>query len=230
MKRVKKIPVLAFMLLAITQSGSAQLSLGVVLGVNSSNLNVVGVDQPIAVPLPTGGDAQGSFTSRTAFAIGGVAEYYFSPMVGLSVQPTYSQQGGKFVFDDPVVNPLNAEATTKLSYVDIPVMLKVHVGSSSVRPYLMSGLSLGFLTSAKSVAGGEEKNIKDSIKSTNSSWSIGGGLNLPAAGNTVFIEGRYSWGLTNINEGPQVQPLSATTELETKGFQFVVGVTFPVGG
>ena len=182
------------------------------------------------VPLPTGGNAQGSFNSRTAFAIGGVAEYYFSPMIGLSVQPMYSQQGGRFVFDGPVVSPLSAESTTKLGYIDIPVMLKVQLGSSNVRPYLTSGFTFGFLTSAKSVAGGEETNIKDDIKSRNSSWSIGGGLNLPAAGNTVFLEGRYSLGLTDINEGPQVQPLSATTELETKGFQFVVGVTFLVGG
>ncbi len=227
MKKVKKIPVLAFMLFA-TQSASAQLSLGVVGGVNSSNLKV-DVDQPIAVPLPTGGNVQGSFNSRTTFAIGGVAEYYFSPMVGLSVQPMYSQHGSKFVFDGPVVAPLNAESTTKLSYVDIPVMLKVQFGRSNVRPYVTSGFTLGFLTSAKSVGGGEETNIKDSVKSTNSYWSIGGGLNLPVTGKTVFIEGRYTLGLTNINEGPQIQPLSATAELKTKGFQFMAGVTFPLG-
>ncbi len=228
MRKIRKIPVLALVLLAITQSASAQLHLGVVGGVNSSNLNAV--DQPIVAPSPTGGNAQGSFNSRTAFAIGGVAEYYFSPMVGLSVQPMYSQQGGKLVFDTPVVTPLNAESTTKLGYVDIPVMLKVQLGSSHVGPYLTSGFTFGFLTSAKYVAGGEETNIKDDIKSTNSSWSLGGGFNLPAAGKTVFLEGRYSWGLTDINDGPQVQTLlSATTEVKTKGFQFLVGVTFPVG-
>ncbi len=227
MRKVKKIPVLAFMFFA-TQSASAQLSLGVVGGVNFFELKVGG-DQPIAVPLPTGGNVQGSFNSRTAFAIGGVAEYYFSPMVGLSVQPMYSQQGSEFVFEGPVVAPLNAESTTKLSYVDIPVMLKVQFGRSNVKPYVTSGFTLGFLTSAKSVGGGEETNIKDSVKSTNSSWSIGGGFNLLAPGSTVFIEGRYTLGLSTIDEELQVQPLSATTELKTKGFQLLVGVTFPLG-
>jgi len=227
MKKVKAIPVLAFMLFA-TQSASAQFSLGVVGGVNSSKLKASG-DQLIAVPLPAGGNAQGSFNSRTGYAIGGVAEYYFSPMVGLSVQPMYSQHGSKFVFDGPVVAPLSSESTIKLSYVDIPVMLKVQLGSSNVKPYMTSGFTLGFLTSAKSVGGGEETNIKDNVKSTNSSWSIGGGLNLSVTGKTVFMEGRYTRGLSTIDEELQVQPLSATTELKTKGFQFLVGVTFPIG-
>ncbi len=227
MKKVRGILVLTVMLLA-TQSASAQLRLGVMGGVNSSNFKV-GADQPIAVPLPTGGDVPGSFNSRTGLAIGGVAEYYFSPMVGLSVQPMYSEHGSKFVFEGPVVAPLSPESTTRLSYVDIPVMLKVQLGSSNVKPYVTSGFALGFLTSAKSVGGGEETNIKDSVKSTNSSWSIGGGLNLPATGKTVFIEGRYTLGLTDINEGPQVQPLSATAGFKTRGFQFMAGVTFPLG-
>ena len=98
-----------------------------------------------------------------------------------------------------------------------------------MKPYVTSGFTFGFLTSAKSVAGGTETNIKDSVKSTNSSWSIGGGLNLPATGKTVFIEGRYTLGLTNINEGPQIQPLSATAGFKTRGFQFMAGVTFPIG-
>lgn len=228
MKNVRKIPVLAILLLAITQPASAQLRLGIMGGVNSSNFRV-DVDQPIAVPLPDGGSDQGSFDYRTSYAIGGVAEYYFTPTVGLSVQPMYSRQGGSFVFDDLVVNPLSVNTTTELSYFDIPVMLKVQVGRSAVRPYLTSGFTFGFLTSAKSVADSDRRDIKSSIKNTNSSWIIGGGFNLPAGGNAVFIEGRYSLGLTDINEGPQVQPLSAGTALKTKGFQFVLGLTFPVG-
>ena len=227
MKKVKGIFVLTFMLLA-TQSASAQLSLGVVGGLNSSNFKVA-VDQPIAVPLPTGGNVPGSFSSRRGFVIGGVAEYYFTPMVGLSVQPTFSEHGSNFVFEGPVVAPLSHETTTRLSYVDIPVMLKVQFGTSNLKPYVTSGFALGFLTSAKSVGGGTATNIKDSVKSTNSSWSIGGGLNLPAARETLFIEGRYTLGLTNINEGPQVQPLAATAAFKTKGFQFLVGVTVPIG-
>ncbi len=227
MKKVKTIPVLAFMLFA-TQSASAQFRLGVVGGLNSSNFKVA-VDQPIAVPLPTGGTVPGSFSSRTGLVIGGVAEYYFSPMVGLSVQPMYSEHGSKFVFEGPVVAPLSPESTTRLSYVDIPVMLKVQLGSSNVKPYVTSGFALGFLTSAKSVGGGTATNIKDSVKSTNSSWSIGGGLNLPAARETIFIEGRYTLGLTNINEGPQVQPLAATAGFKTRGWQFMAGVTVPLG-
>ena len=213
---------------ATSRARSPDASLGVVGGFNSSNLRL-NVDQPIAVPLPGGGSELGSFNSRTAFAIGGVAEYSFSPIVGLSVQPMYSQQGGKFEFEGPVVAPLNTRTRTKLGYIDIPVMLKVQVGSSSINPYLTSGFSLGFLTSAESASGGEKTDIKDSIKSTNASWSIGGGVNLPAAGRTIFIEGRYQLGLTNIDEGPQVQPLTTTTELKTKGFLFVAGVTFPLG-
>ncbi len=224
MKTIKQILMMTLVLFLV-QSASAQFKLGLIGGANFSNFRV-GVDQPIAVPLPDNTSAQGSFNSRTAFAIGGVAEYSLSPMISLSVQPMYSKQGSKFKFDGLVVNPLSTESTIKLNYIDIPVMLKVQFGSSSVKPYVTSGFTLGFLTSAKSAS----EDVKDDLKGTNISWNIGGGLSLPAGGRTFFIEGRYMLGLSDIYDpGLQAVPLSAVSELKTKGFQVIAGVTFPMG-
>ena len=226
MKTIKQILMMTLVLILV-QSANAQLNLGLMGGANFSNLRV-GIDQPIAVPLPNNISGQGSFNYRTAFAIGGVAEYPLSPMISLSVQPMYSRQGSKFKFDDDglVVNPLSTESTIKLNYIDIPVMLKVEFGSSSVKPYVTSGFTLGFLTSAKSGSA----DVKDELKGTNISWNIGGGLSLPAGGRTFFIEGRYMLGLSDIYD-PSLQavPLSAVSELKTKGFQVIAGVTFPMG-
>ena len=224
MKTITQILMMTLVLFLV-QSASAQVKLGLIGGANFSNFRV-GVDQPIAVPLPDNTSAQGSFNSRTAFAIGGVAEYSLSPMVSLSVQPMYSKQGSKFKFDGLVVNPLSTESTIKLTYIDIPVMLKVEFGGSGAKPYVTSGFTLGFLTSAKS----ESEDVKDELKGTNISWNIGGGVSLPVGGRTFFIEGRYMLGLSDIyDDSPQAVPLSAVSELKTKGFQVLAGVTFPMG-
>ena len=224
MKMIKQILMMTLVLFLV-QSASAQVKLGLMGGANFSNFRV-GVDQPIPVPLPNNASAQGSFSSRTSFAIGGVAEYSLSPMIALSVQPMYSRQGSKFKFDGPVVNPLSPESTVKLNYIDIPVMLKVQFGGSSAKPYVTSGFTLGFLTSAKSGSA----DFKDDLKSTNISWNIGGGLSMPAGGRTFFIEGRYMLGLSDIYDASlQAVPLSAVSELKTKGFQVMAGVTFPMG-
>ncbi len=222
MKTIKQILMMTLVLFLV-QSASAQVKLGLMGGANFSNFRV-GMD-PIPVPFPNNTSGQGSFNSRTAFAIGGVAEYSLSPMIALSVQPMYSQQGSKFKIDGLVVNPLSTESTVKLNYIDIPVMLKVQFGSSSAKPYVTSGFTLGFLTSAKSGS----VDFKDELKGTNISWNIGGGLSLPAGGRTFFIEGRYMLGLSDIYDGPQPVPFSVVSELKTKGFQVMAGLTFPMG-
>ena len=223
MKMIKQILMMTLVLFLV-QSASAQVKLGLMGGANFSNFRVG--DDPIAVQLPNNAFEQGSFNSRTSFAIGGVAEYSLSPMISLSVQPMYSRQGSKFKFDGPVVNPLSTESTIKLNYIDVPVMLKVEFGSSSVKPYVTSGFTLGFLTSAKSAS----EDVKDDLKGTNISWNIGGGLSLPAGGRTFFIEGRYMLGLSDIYDpGLRAVPLSAVSELKTKAFQVMAGVTFPMG-
>jgi len=71
----------------------------------------------------------------------------------------------------------------------------------------------------------EEQDIKDDIKSIDFGLAFGGGVSLPMGNNTVFVEGRYSLGLSDINDDS-----SDDTEIKTKGIQIMAGITFPLGG
>ncbi len=50
-------------------------------------------------------------------------------------------------------------------------------------------------------------------------------MSLPLGNNTVFVEGRYSLGLSDINDDS-----SDDTKIKTKGIQIMAGFTFPLGG
>lgn len=52
---------------------------------------------------------------------------------------------------------------------------------------------------------------------------FGGGVSMPMGNNTIFIEARYSLGLTDINDDD-----FDDTKIKTKGFQIFAGITFPL--
>ena len=100
-------------------------------------------------------------------------------------------------------------------------MLKFAFGSGDTKPYVMAGPTVGWLLSAE--VDGED--IKDDVKSIDFGIAFGGGVSLPMGNNTVFVEGRYSLGLTDINDDP-----TDDTKFKTKGIQIMAGITFPLGG
>jgi len=225
----------ATLVLALTQAANAQFNLGIMGGANLANFSAT---KPVVIDAGDNEMAQGSFTSRTAAGFGVVLDYSFSPRVTLSIQPMFAQHGSKLQLQDPVPDGVGKEHNVKLSYFDIPVMFKVNLGSAGVRPYVTSGFTFGFLASAKTQAAGKDANkqdvdVKSSFKSTNFAWNIGGGLGFAAGKSTIFIEGRYLLGLTNVRKGSGAVPLSVerirTDEAKTRGVQILAGVSFPLG-
>ena len=101
-------------------------------------------------------------------------------------------------------------------------MLKFAFGSGDTKPYVMAGPTFGYLLSAKQ----DETDIKDDVKSIDFGLTFGGGVSLPMGNNTVFVEGRYTLGLSDINDdsGPDAD------KIKTKGIQIMAGITFSLGG
>ena len=104
-------------------------------------------------------------------------------------------------------------------------MLKFAFGSSDTKPYVMAGPTVGYLLSAKVKDPDGEEDIKDDIKNIDFGLAFGGGVSLPMGNNTFFVEGRYSLGLSDINDDP-----NDDTKIKTKGIQIMAGITFPLGG
>ena len=134
----------ALALFCLTYS-SAQVNFGAKAGVNFSDITGPDVD---------------SFTGRTAFHVGVVAEIMVSDMFAVQPELLYSAQGSDYE-EDFEGETFSGEA--QIDYLNIPMMAKYYVGEGgfSVEP----GPQVGILMSAKFKEEGFEEDIKDDLKS-----------------------------------------------------------------
>jgi hypothetical protein len=214
---MKKLSVLlsVFLVLGMIMSANAQVHFGVLGGVN---LATASVD-----PMPEEGL---EFSNLTCFGFGAVLDYYLSESIALHLEPMYLQKGTKMSMTIEGFGDFSGEMN--VSYIEIPVMLKFEFGANNVRPYIMTGPTIGYRLSAEmkmSFEGEEEtEDMKDVTKDINYGVAFGGGVSMQMGNNTFFIEGRYSLGLANINDDPD----DTDTTIKTKGIQVFAGITFPL--
>ena len=205
MKKALILFVVSFLLIG-SSFAQVKISGGVLAGLNLANLTVD--------PTPTGVD----FNNLTGFAAGGVLNFEFAGGFGIQVEPMYIQNGSK-------VSENGSEIKIKANYLDIPVILMYTfaTGQGEVEPYIMAGPVLGVRLSAKETNGGEV-DIKDYTKGTNFAGTFGAGVKIPAGMNRIFIEGRYTIGFTDVQNG-----FATGYTIKTKGIQVLAGITFPFG-
>ncbi len=173
------------------------------------NLGNVSVD-----PTPTGVD----FNNLTGFGAGGVLNFEFSGGFEIQVEPMYIQNGSK-------ISSGGMEEKIKINYIDVPVLLMYTfaTGEGQIEPYVMAGPVWGLRLSAKET-NGTEVDIKDEIKGNNLGGTFGAGIKIPAGMNRIFIEGRYTIGFSDINDG-----FATGYTIKTKGIQVFAGILFPFG-
>ena len=172
---MKKLSILtAIILFGFTSVNAQDINFGAKAGVNFATI--------------TGDDVE-SFSSRTAFHVGFVAEIVISETFSFQPELLYSAQGADWDEGD------GFEGTTKVDYLNVPLMAKFYVGEGFS---LEAGPQVGFLLSAKDVEEGEEDfDLKDYVKGIDFGVNVGvgykmeGGLNFGA---------RYNLGLSDAND------------------------------
>ena len=179
-------------------------------------------------------------STSTGFGIGGIFDWSLNQTFSLRLEPMYLQKDlGKTELD---IQP-GVEWELKSSYLELPVFIKAEFGND-IRPYIMAGPSFGLLLSSEvivEVGGitfkGDSKNATENI---DVSVAFGGGINYPMDRFSIFLEGRYSYGLTNNIKGGKVELsggnvtqnidwIKKTDKIIYRGFQIMAGVTFPLG-
>jgi len=115
----------------------------------------------------------------------------------------------------------------KASYLEVPAMAKFTFGESSVRPSLMVGPSIGFLLSAEQTAefiDGADEDISDTTEDIEFGLTGGGGLEFDLGDSSVdaFVQARYYLGLSDTHTEEENH--------KSRGFKFVAGLSFPIGG
>lgn len=210
----KVIIVVAVLLLACSiLPVMGQTHLGVLAGLNLANINV-------------GDKGEGEeYSMRTVFGFGGVASFGLSEMMSLQFEPAYMQKGTKVKFDGQDAGDY------KLTYIDVPVLLKIAFGQSNVKPYALVGGNIGFLLSAKAApTQGDEIDIKDETESLDYGLNFGAGVNIPMGSNQFFIEGQYALGLADITKPQEILGETFDSSDKNTGILIKVGILFPLGG
>jgi opacity protein-like surface antigen len=211
--------------LFIALPASAQVKLGLIGGANLANLNGKDVD-----------GTKFDFSGRTEFGVGGVLDVSLSENISLRFEPMYLQKGGETTVTDPDLG--TATFALKAGYLEVPALLKIALGTSSIQPYLMAGPTIGFNLSSNlefSAAGiSAELDAKEITKSTDFGLAFGAGVSFPAGASSIFMEGRYNLGLSDIaKEGTLTfmgeDLVSGDAEVKTRGVQIMAGISFPLG-
>ena len=156
---------------------------------------------------------EGSFetVSINKFGVSGILLYPLSELLDAQVELMYLQKGAKF-----------EELKWNFDYLSIPVLVRFNFSSEDASTYIVSGLEIGFLLSAKLENLGAEEDIKDVVKSIDLGLNIGAGVSMDMGTMPVFGEVRYSLGLSDIND----DPYDPDTSVKTTWMQLFVGMMF----
>lgn len=151
-------------------------------------------------------------SSLVGFQVGGFAEIKLSEKFAIQPELMYSAQGGKDSFSESEGGfySYSEESTTKLGYINIPLMAKYYVAKSIS---LEAGPQIGFLLSAKkdfdftetfdgeSESGSESEDIKDSTSSVNFGFNFGAGYDFTE---NLSIGLRYNLGLSDLVDSDEI--------------------------
>lgn len=188
MRRLWAFTIAAAFLVVAASGVDAQMRLGAKAGVTFSNVSF-DPDEP---------DAE----SLTAFS-GGAEVQIPLGATGLVLQPEllFTRKGTEFS---------DAESTgkLKLDYIEIPVLLRFNIPAQSVAPFLYGGPVVSFESACK-FEGSEgsvsvevdcdDPDLGADTESTDVGVLFGGGLAFAAGPGDLFIEGRYNFGLVDVD-------------------------------
>jgi opacity protein-like surface antigen len=151
-------------------------------------------------------------------------------VVAVQTEPAYVQKGVEIKGTVQAQGQnIALSSTQKISFIQIPVLIKVKLPTGSgVRPYAFAGPNIGITLSAKSEdeIGGQksETDTKSTTSSTDFALDFGAGVSVEAAPKVaVTLDGRYSLGLSNLDNSP-----GSTQKIKSTGIQFAVGVMFAI--
>lgn len=116
----------------------------------------------------------------------GIALEFNLLVFALELDLLYSPQGALFPDGGKI----------QLDYLSIPILMKKRLFPVGIRPYVLAGPEFCLLLSEKT----DDAAYEGEIRNQDLCAVIGAGIELALAGKAVYVEGRYSYGLSNIYE------------------------------
>lgn len=169
--------VVALGLLVLPAAAQAQVSGGVRAGINFADLSYD--PNPPIDSKNLAGLVAGAFVTIPANGV-----------VAFQPEVLYSMQGSKFSAEGMTIN-------THLDYVQVPLLGRFRVASGSPIAVL-AGPSLGFRTRAKFTGTDVPQEFADEFEDQVERFDFGLVAGASADLGRLVLDGRYTWGLTNI--------------------------------
>jgi hypothetical protein len=169
-----------------------------------------------------------SYTSKTGFSAGVIAEYSLTDDIRLSVQPSYVRKGTGVAFDVGEKDPRDS-LELSLSYITIPLMARF---ISPHRAWFVNGgLECGFLMDASlsDVITGGKADVKTFVNGLDLMMIFGVGGLVEVAPAFLTFEIRYTQSILNAGSSDQLATsVGIPVRFRSSGFQLLAGVLFPL--
>jgi len=173
---MKKLILMAILLVAGTSQMNAQLKLGIKGGVNFANFN--------------GGTDGIDYKNKTGFHAGAVAEIGFGGNLAIQPELLYSSQGTK----------VDGVGDFNLDYVSVPVLAKYYIIDDIIS--LEVGPQFSFLVNDSQDA--FDDITDDSGDNESFDFALAGGVGVNITKN-LFAQARYTIGLTEASKNAEVK-------------------------
>lgn len=207
----------------------AQFQVGPFVGANLSGLSI----DP---------DVQGrNINTNSGLTAGATLIYNFSSMIGVQLEPVYTEAGASIYSaqtDEGLI--LEIDQTIEMSYIAVPILIKVSFPGDFITPYLLGGANIGFplddtkVRIEKVMANGEDVTsiiprelIDQELKNESIDYGLkfGAGISLPLGAIDMFFQAQYNLGLTNLNDEAPQEGVQQDV-IKNRGFQVTAGVLF----
>jgi len=168
---------LVFAALAVGQASAQKFNLGVEAGANFANFLGAGVTSL--------GSANGS---KLGLVGGGFLCLNFGDSFAIRPEILYEQKGNQIT---------GTTTSTQLDYIEVPVLLKLSLGTPVINPGLILGPSFAWNLVAKDASGGNISNVNTS--------DVGIVMGVEVDIDKFLVSGRYELGFDNVAQNVNVQ-------------------------
>lgn len=176
---IKKFTFLLFVFITFQSISQNSISFGVKGGLNFTGFH----------------SEKKAFTSNVLFNFGGVALLNLTDSFSLQAELVYNKKGGQIDIYDQ--NTLLYITEAKLDYIDIPVLAKFEFLKNLSFDI---GPQIGFLLNSKGKITGSQNEEDIEFTNTNTiDFAVNGGFSFKF-NNSLFLQTRYSYGLSKIFE------------------------------
>ncbi|MHC0445362.1 porin family protein [Flavobacterium sp. 3-218] len=202
-------------LCALFLSGAAiaqdqKVKLGIKAGLNMANLSV--------------DESELNSSDKTGFTAGLMVEIPLAKKFSVQPELLYSQQGSKFSYSDAEVSNSNFKSTIKLSYLNIPVMLKYYVTKGLS---VQAGPQIGILLKSNNeyqdnflgYDNKESMNLKEYSSGIDTSVNFGLGYQFR---DKFYADARYNLSYSNVFKESDVSYF-INSDMKNRVFQITIG-------